>query len=230
MERAGALLSLGIATEWSFDNDFLLRRPRAFYIACDRGSGTLVHLVAALRQLLQLKNYGAAWSSLKKALRFLRHVPPWNARRRFVRKWVRATVVDPKRDVRLERLLDSLSDSQPVFLKMDIEGGEYELIPEIVRRESAQRGYFSGLCFEIHDIGSRETEFFRLINQLTQEFSIVHIHANNCAPLIRDFPDVIEITLVPHSDVTGGNVWQFPRAGLDAPNNPNNADFALMFD
>jgi hypothetical protein len=117
-----------------------------------------------------------------------------------------------------------------VFLKMDIEGGEYELIPEIVRRESAQRGYFSGLCFEFHDIGSRETEFFRLMKQLSQEFSIVHIHANNSVRLTRDFPDFVEITLVPHSDVTGGNVRQFPRAGLDAPNDPHTVDFALMFD
>lgn len=229
MNRANALVSLGIATEWSFDSEFLRHRPRIQYLACDRGSGTLVHLVAAMRNALIGGNWRAARSSLSTAMRFFRHVPPWRRRRRFLRKWIRSGVNDPKRDYRWSDVLERLGVSTPIFVKMDIEGGEYELIPEMIRRESRHPGFFSGLSIEFHDIRVRESEFIASVSELLKFFAIVHVHANNCVALSSDFPDVLEITFAPRVDVSNTRIRTLPNTALDAPNDPNTPDYSLYF-
>jgi hypothetical protein len=113
---------------------------------------------------------------------------------------------------------------------MDIEGSEYEIIPEIVRMESARPGLFSGLCIEFHDISARETEFLEKIQNLLQCFSIVHLHVNNCVPLTSDFPDVIEVSFVPKQKIAVlDRVKSLPVEGLDFPNDPSLADISLVF-
>lgn len=229
LDRSQSLLSLGIATEWSFDADFLRHRRKARYIACDRASGTAVHLLNALRQFLSLQQWKVISKSLRVARNFFFHVPPWNQRRKFVRRWVRGTVVDQRRDVELNDLLALVGDATPVFLKMDIEGGEYALIPEITRRESARPGFFAGLCIEFHDISAQEPEFLQAIEHLQRHFHVVNVHANNYVPITGDFPKVIELSFVPIADVTVRSGFGGRRGEFDAPNNPDEADIELRF-
>ena len=229
LRRTNCLLSLGIATDWSFDSDFLRHRPMIRYIACDRGSGTLVHLAGALRNLARPRGWRAANKSLSTALRFFLHVPPWSRRRKFVRKWIRAKIEDAKRDLRWSDVLDLLATSSPIFLKMDIEGGEYELISEIAVRESASPRTFAGLCIEFHDIRTRELEFISSVNILLEHFAIVHLHANNCVALSGDFPEVLEITFAAKADASTTRVLKLPNQALDAPNDSSAQDFSLQF-
>lgn len=229
LRRTNGLLSLGIATDWSFDSDFLRYRPMIRYVACDRGSGTLVHLASALRNVIRPRGWRAANVSLATALRFFLHVPPWSRRRKFVRKWIRENTEDAQRDFRWSDLLDLLATSTPIFLKMDIEGGEYELISEIVDRESASPLTFAGLCIEFHDIRTRESEFLSCVSVLLEHFAIVHLHANNCVALSGDFPEVLEITFAPKADASTTRVLKLPNPALDAPNDSSAQDFSLHF-
>jgi hypothetical protein len=230
-----ALVSLGIASEWSFDADFLKLKPKSEFVACDRGTGFLVHVVAAFRGIVRIREGGihSILGSLKVAIRFLQLVPPrpFATRRKFIRKWVRASRVDPRRDCSFDEILSHLSCTHGVFVKMDIEGGEYEIIPEIIRMEAARSGLFTGLCIEFHEINARETEFLEKIQYLLRYFSIAHIHVNNCVPVTSDFPDVLEISFIPKrgTDVQE-RVTSLPVNGLDFPNDPSLADISLRFD
>jgi hypothetical protein len=112
---------------------------------------------------------------------------------------------------------------------MDIEGGEYELISEIVNRESASPLTFGGLCIEFHDIQTRESEFLSCVNVLLEHFAIVHLHANNCVALSGDFPEVLEITFAPKADASTTRVLKLPNPALDAPNDSSAQDFSLHF-
>jgi hypothetical protein len=116
-----------------------------------------------------------------------------------------------------------------MFVKMDIEGGEYELISEIVVRESASPGTFAGLCIEFHDIRTRESEFLSLVSDLLKHFAIIHLHANNCVVLSSDFPDVLEITFAPKVDTSTSRVLKLPNTALDAPTDPSAPDYSLHF-
>lgn len=234
LKNSRSLVSLGIASEWSFDSDFLKRQRNCGYLACDRSSGFLVHAYSAIRGLVRLNRgwFRSSLSSAQTALKFLQLIPPvsLSARRRFIRKWVKAKVVDVKRDVAFRDIISSISSKQGVFLKMDIEGGEYEIIPEIVRSEVNHPGLFCGVCIEVHDINRREAEFLDKMDSLLQHFSIAHIHANNCVAVKSDFPDVIELTLIPRQNpgIQSRNL-SLPVYGLDFPNDPRFDEIMLRF-
>lgn len=233
LNSANSLISLGIATEWSFDSDFLQHRKDISYVACDRGSGFLVHSFSALRGFLgnPLGPFQTIFASLRTTTEFLRLVPPIAVRKRrhFARKWVRAAIQDQRRDTTVPELLSILRSDRAVFIKMDIEGGEYEVMPEIARIERDKPGTFVGLCIEFHDIADREKDFIRVVTEIQSAFAIVHIHVNNCVSVVTDFPSVIELTFAPKETVGTGRVLNFPRTGLDYPNDSLVPDISLEF-
>jgi len=232
VEEARALISLGLSSEWSFDSEFLATRRRIDYRAADRSSGFLVYAFAFLRSIatapLQLK---AAGKLLVTALRFLLLVPPiqLKRRRRFFRKWVRVSVTDVKRDLTIHHMLESIGRKSGLFLKMDVEGGEYELLPAVLAIAEQEPDRFSGLCVEFHDMIRREEEFHDIVRRMQQTFSIVHLHANNAVPLTNDFLDVLEISFARKLGSEREQVRRLPIQGLDFPNNPEYPDLALVF-
>jgi hypothetical protein len=87
---------------------------------------------------------------------------------------------------------------------------------------------------EFHHVGRKTAAFNRAIAHLLERFRIVHVHGNNYSgydPRI-DFPDAVEITLVPVSLLAGPPVPStrpLPRADLDRPNRPGRPDHPLRF-
>ena len=70
---------------------------------------------------------------------------------------------------------------------------------------------------------------------LQHAFEVVHGHGNNYRPFDGDngVPDTVEITLLNRALMPVGaaaTTWTYPRPGLDFPNRPNAADYALRFD
>jgi hypothetical protein len=177
-------------------------------------------------------SYAAAGNSLSVASRFLLLVPPLQMprRRRFLRKWVRPIVVDKKRDISLSDVLHSIPVMSGVFLKIDIEGGEYELLPEVLSIAARNDNYFSGICVEFHDVTNREAEFHRLVQQLQSIFAIVHVHANNFVTSDSDFPIVVEMSFAKVDGAQTSTIRRLPRPGLDFPNNPYIPEIELSFE
>ena len=233
LDNSNSLISLGIASEWSFDSDFLQRRKGLRYLACDRGSGILVHGFSAVRGFLRnpLGHYHSAVASMRVAFRFIRLVPPIALKRQryFARKWVRASVQDKRRDTTISELLSVLKSDRSIFVKMDIEGGEYEVLPQIMRIERDRPGTFIGLCVEFHDVADREADFKRVVEEIQSVFAIAHIHVNNCVSVVADFPSVIELSFAAREMVGLGRVTNFPRRDLDFPNDALLPDVSLTF-
>ena len=232
LARTRSLLSLGISSEWSFDSDFLSRRPDISYVGCDRASGSLVHLAGALRAMRRSLAISEAFGILGRAVDFAKLVPPLSLsrRRRFVRKWVRAVPTAGSTEVAFADLAQSLRSDWPMFLKMDIEGGEYELFPLIVALLASEPESISGMCIEFHEVGTRIEEIRGILGNLEPMFSVVHLHANNFVPLINGFPDAVEITLAPRGDTERTRLTNLPRLEVDSPNSSQLPDFRLFFD
>lgn len=233
LDNSTSLISLGMASEWSFDTDFLSYRKSIGYVACDRTSGFLVHCFWALRTIINRPRtcFNASLGLLRTAIRFLRLVPPWpfNRRRVFVRKWIKSEVCDAHREVIITELLGRASPHCGIFIKMDIEGEEYEVLPKIAQIERDKPGTFVGLCIEFHDIANRESDFTRVVNDLQGIFAIVHLHVNNIVPVDADFPNVLELSFAPQKMVGAGRIATFPRRDFDFPNNPLLPDISLNF-
>jgi hypothetical protein len=152
-------------------------------------------------------------------------------RHRHVRRFLAGR--DGPDEVSLQWLLDraGVGREHTVFLKMDIEGAEYGVVPDIVRLGR----WINGVIIEFHRVGRKARAFNEAIAQLRQHFEVVHVHGNNYGGYDQrsGFPDAVEVTLVHRSLLPGPvppSTHDYPVAGLDFPNRPGRPDHPLRFD
>ena len=120
-----------------------------------------------------------------------------------------------------------------LILQMDIEGAEYGVILNTAE-ESLRR--FRIIVIEFHNLDAMfDRNGFDLINmtfnKLLQHFDIVHIHPNNCRPVVRcgdhAIPPVMEITFLRKDRISSRQPNRnFPHA-LDVKNFSKSSDVAL---
>ena len=119
-------------------------------------------------------------------------------------------------------------DSKRVLLKMDIEGGEFPLIDEIL----ANREIFPGIVIEIHFANYRRQQFVDTVKKLQTEYVLVHLHGNNHTPLSADNScDCYEFTFLRHdlcTDFTDRPEFYLP--GIDLSNVPGIDDYEFYFE
>lgn len=129
-------------------------------------------------------------------------------------------------------LRDLTTRYRNIFLKMDIEGGEF---PWLLQADD-QLPSFRQIVLEVHGItrgndqwGAPNATKLECLEKLQGTHVLVHVHGNNFGTLCDGIPDVIELTYV-RRDVLPNPSRQrtsFPIPGLDYPNNPNQPDFVL---
>jgi hypothetical protein len=238
VERAVCLLSLGVKQDWSFERAFVAANARSRVIGVDPSVGPALFarqiatnaagIVAAALSGRQRERRRRA-AVLSRSIDYFRF---FGRRHRHVR---RRAVGAPRAasDISLGGLLDDVAQAPPlgVFLKMDIEGGEYDVVPHV----AAHAARFAAVVVEFHGIGRRPARFVDALDALESGFRIVHVHGNNYggyAPEVG-LPDVLEVTwlnleLLPGP--TTASPHRYPRPGLDWPNTPSRPDLDLRFD
>jgi hypothetical protein len=129
-----------------------------------------------------------------------------------------------------ENLFAMLGAHKKVFLKMDIEGGEWawlNAVPEALLANAQQ------IAIELHGLWddswlASRAEKIAAVGKLTRTHRVVHAHANNCsafappaAPGVAGVPSVVELTLL-RADLCGAalNTAPLPVPCLDFDNNP----------
>lgn len=226
VSESDMLISFGVCDDWTFEEDFLRRNPRAAIHAYD-------HTVS---EWIFKRKYRAS------ALKFCLGRGSWrelSASRALWRSYIRffsndATHFEEKINTRgdragfatLGKVFDRIK-SERVFLKIDIEGAEYGIINDVLRY--APR--IVGLVIEFHETSDLRETFCSAIQRLQTKFHIVHVHPNNYGYIADDgLPSVIEVTF--RSGVAGSGVARrsvLPLADLDRPNKPTAPDFPLRF-
>ena len=130
--------------------------------------------------------------------------------------------------------LSFLTDNyNTIFLKMDIEGGEY---PWILQLHDTQLQKFKQIIIEIHGLASEDyceyNKKLKCLQNLTKTHYIIHAHGNNCGPIFNNFPDIIEFTFVnknQFSSIPDFNEKPLPNPNLDYPNRNHRGDVNLNF-
>ena len=80
-----------------------------------------------------------------------------------------------------------------VFVKMDIEGSEYDVLNELEKYYK----YINCFAIEWHNVDDKKEQFIKLVTQLKQAFDIVFVHNNNYAKMMdENFAASMEITFV----------------------------------
>lgn len=130
-----------------------------------------------------------------------------------------------------------------ILLKIDIEGGEYEIFGDKEFYESLET--VNQIIVEFHDLKNRLLDLRHILEELKISFEIIHIHGNNFGEQFTLFhfanentncpkiPDVVELTLVRRKFLLEedlcNNEQRLPVKDLDYPNNPNLPDYCLDF-
>ena len=127
-----------------------------------------------------------------------------------------------------------INNYQNIFLKMDIEGGEY---PWLLHLEETQLNKFKQIVIEFHGItndnwNNKYTDKVQCLKKLSKTHYIIHAHANNYGPIVNNFPDVIELTYVNKkyfNSVPSLNTEPLPNINLDFQNGSHTNDINLHF-
>ncbi|NHA69155.1 FkbM family methyltransferase [Phycicoccus flavus] len=207
-----ALVGLGINDDWSFESDFAALRPvpvRAY-----DGSVSARHFLG--RSAAAVYN---PWTFIYWVKVFLGHRRFFAGPNEHLERFVGAE--DGPRTVSMRRVL---ADAPPgaLFLKVDIEGSEYEILDVI----AAAADRTSGLVIELHDCPEHLNEIRSFVEDYP--LHLVHVHANNFATVdtLSGMPRVLELTFSTRASRLNSAV--LPHE-LDMPNHAASPDIKLAF-
>ena len=222
-----AVLSFGLSTDWSLEAELCRANKELTVHIYD-------HSVGAKTYRRSLKNAALKFVVGKTSLAELRRRWRTDADyRRFftgTRTHFRERVFnrrDHANDATIEAIFGRIGAASHIFLKMDIEGAEYRVLPQILAR--ADR--IDLMTIEFHDTDPLRSVFEAQVTAALDRFHIVHLHGNNIAGRAADgLPDCLEITLLNRRFATNGELRaRLPIESLDFPNDPGAPDLAFRF-
>lgn len=135
------------------------------------------------------------------------------------------SIIEDNQNTNLKSLIENYSN---VFLKMDIEGYEFEWFKFINLRTLSK---IRQMVVEFHNILDRKEEILYILKRINKTHYLIHSHGNNWGPVIDGSPTVIELTFL-RKDCMPNNLelnnQKLPSI-LDFPNNVNCPDIELGF-
>lgn len=228
IQDADCIIAMGISNDWSFEEQCRALNPRLRIEGYDHTISAYIFRRKVVSAWLRAIRGKASWEAMHQKAQTAR------AYRVF---FSGAFAVHHKQmvgDPALHRGAASVAamfgrvPAGKVFLKIDIEGSEYEIIDTLL--PYADR--ITGLAMEFHETDTRRTTFVRAVQSLQQHFDIVHLHANNYGPVAADgLPVSLEISFARKQQraVPAALRNTLPLPGLDTPNNPALPDYAMQF-
>jgi hypothetical protein len=150
-------------------------------------------------------------------------------------------------------LEDYIGDSENIFIKMDIEGCEWDWINKFNHFSKVKQLVIEchGLFDPREDIGwpsigkYKYPSILESFKKLNETHYLVHFHANNAAEAYctinnslgykpkghNEYPTVVELTYIRKidSDINGLNFTELPILGLDYANYSNEPDFKINY-
>lgn len=118
-----------------------------------------------------------------------------------------------------------------IFLKIDIDGGEYEIFKDANFIASLKN--VVQLAIEFHNVKERLFELENIISSLNDKFDLIHIHGNNWGGIFefesKQIPNVLELTFITNIFLSEKEFDKadYPIEGLDFANNPALPEISL---
>jgi hypothetical protein len=212
IEKSELLIGLGISDDWSFEEDFVQLND-INVVAYDASIGFRFWVKQTFFQTI--KNP----FSLYPLRKFISYRKFFKGKHKHVKKFVGLNSLS-ETHCTFEDVLNE-TDSQSIFLKIDIEGSEYRFLDDIIANEKR----ISGMVLELHDCDIHLERIQNFIKKLS--LKLVHVHANNYAPIRASdgLPLVLELSF-------SKNCEKFCMPSLphklDMPNSKKSAEIQLI--
>jgi hypothetical protein len=241
-QKTEVLLSFGINDDWSFEIDFEKQKHikmLAFdYSVSLRGvlEKTREHIGYALGGLLILKRSWiiSACRNIKSMLKNVKEIKKYFARKQdryFIPKYL--NVYNDAKNITLDSIFETLAGIKnlSVFIKMDIEGAEYAILPRL----SPYFDKINGIAIEFHDLHKKNSldAFNKATALLLDHFEIIHIHGNTVGGTVLNtlLPAALELTFM-HKEMLPKNpaksTAKYPINGLDFPNGEDDSEDYIL--
>jgi len=222
-----ALISFGVSVDWNFERSIRKIRPDIPIHCYDHTVGTKLfakHLTAGFFSFLTGRErpagVAARLSIWRDYHRFFKDKTRHFAQRIYNRH-------ESGIDATIDDVFERLKDSRRSLLKMDIEGAEYRVIPDILKY--ADR--IDILIAEFHDTGPLRVVFAEHMGLLAEHFHVAHVHGNNyCGRADDGLPEALEITFISRRlGKPSESRTRLPLPGLDSPCNAGAPDLGMAF-
>ena len=222
------LISMGISDNWDFEKDFS-KISNAKILAYDDTINLkywIKRFKKDLVKFLKLKIFKP-----RKLYKMFQYVDfllffRMNKKNRFFLK----KIGKGKNCISLAEIIQNFfNNNKKLFLKVDIEGFEYEILEDII----LYKDKFQGIVIEFHNLTKNFNKIIEFINKISSSLHLVHIHANNYSVKeIDEFPEVIELTFSKKTIHTNNksNDKNYPLKNLDHPNSKRSPDIKISFD
>ena len=124
-------------------------------------------------------------------------------------------------EININKIIKNFDLKPKFFLKIDIEGSEYEILQDIISFSS----YINALVIEFHDVHLNLNKITNFIENI--DLKLIHVHPNNNSNCVNNIPIVLEFSFERNPIMVGDNV-SFPHY-LDQKNNKREDDLSLDF-
>jgi hypothetical protein len=241
VDKTEMLLSFGISDDWSFEMDFSQKKQNLILYAYDYSVSA-----NALRKIMIKRIFSSIYKYLTLDFRMgnillqrcyenIKH--PFKRffnstkGRYFIGKFLGN--YNDETFVSVQNVFDSIFNSAKelsVFVKMDIEQSEYRTL-------SSFKPFYhliNGFAIEFHDLDILHNNFTEIIRELSAQFYVAHVHANNYCGVIygTNLPNALEITFINKKLITDPVFTKriYPIEGLDFACDKYNPDITVGFD
>ena len=237
-------LSLGLGAEWSFEKHLLeiakgrvLPERIVFFDASISTLGLLKSMGYMARRTFYEMRVRRPKSERKFRLEDLKrssialvsYLPTfkWSKKRIIhIRKFVKHEATR-KNEVSFVDALGVRVDPKNTIIKIDIEGGEWDLLR--AKSDVAHLADAPALIFEFHD--TRRPEFLKVVSMIKEFFWIAHLHGNTSDRATEEgMPLYLEVTFVNKRYSPGSGIRKkLPIDGLDFPVRPGELPHEFEF-
>jgi hypothetical protein len=223
--KSKVLISFGLGNNWDFEKSMIKKGQISKYVIFDHTVDLSLLLKSIFSSLKSKQNIYIIVFKIKVFLLYFKDFIILN--NLHIKKKVVARKYDFNSTDLREVMKTFTEGSKNIFLKCDIDNGEYDIINDIILFNHK----IEVLVIEFHDIIERKIEFKNCLEKLKKHYSLVHSHANNYS-FTDDLgiPNVCEFTFVKKSShKLPKKVKQLPVLGLDAPCSPLRPEIRMVF-
>lgn len=206
LDHCDDLLSFGLGENWSFDREWKKLKP-----------DSKIHMYDGTVSLSNMKDYLRDQYSKF----FNSSIDVFHYQENVGKKEINPAQTEFA--TTLQRL-----GSEKIFLKMDIEGGEFQILEDIL----AHADFIPAMVVEIHFANYHRENFKYTVERIKEFYELVHTHGNNHTPLGTDGScDCYEFTFI-RKDLCNDTTkrYEFYIDGLDVSNVPGLDDYEFYFE
>ena len=226
LERIDGLLSFGVDRNWSFERQVRHRHPEIPLHAYDPSVSDRLFYREKRTALVRLSTLRGSYLKFKEASKILedfRHT--FSAPACHFCERAHDQILG-KGDCDMGKAFSRLSGCKNLLVKMDIEGAEYRVLPELIGLASR----VAYLTVEFHETGVFRKTFEDIVRKIQKTHFIAHLHGNNGGEVAKDgLPELLEISFVKGRPRAKAKIVALPNDLVDSCNVPGRNDYKISW-